>query len=245
VNRVPVSPKESILPRHALSPAAFAAEVRVWIFDLDNTLYPPSSPVFDQIDRRMTEYIARFLKVDAATAFATQKAYYHRFGTSLCGLMAEHGMEPQAFLTYVHDIDHSVVPPNPELSGLLSALPGRRVVYTNGSASHAEAVLQRLGAVSAFDAIFDIEAGDYVPKPQGGSYDRMIARLGIDPRQAVLVEDSLKNLPPAAARGMKTVWLKNQRPTAGDDLYDPAACDAVIEDLNAWLFAVVAACGKG
>ncbi len=245
MNRVSVSPEKPAARRGGLPPAAFAAEVRIWVFDLDNTLYPPVSPVFDQIDRRMTEYIAGFLKVDPASAFVTQKAYYRRYGTSLCGLMTEHGMAPEPFLSYVHDIDHSVIPPDPQLAALLAALPGRRIVYTNGSAQHAEAVVARLGVAELFDAIFDIRAGGYVPKPQGASYDRLIERLDFDPREAVLIEDSLKNLPPAAERGMKTVWLKNQRPTAGDDLFDPDLCDAVIEDLNGWLSAVVAACGKG
>ena len=224
---------------------AFMDEVRMWVFDLDNTLYPPTSSIFDQIDRRMTSYIARFLDVDAASAFAVQKSYYRRYGTSLSGLMAEHGMEPEGFLAYVHDIDHSVIVPDPALAVALAALPGRRVVYTNGSASHAEAVLACLGIADLFEAVFDIRAADHVPKPQDASYDKLIARLSFDPRHAVLIEDSLKNLPPAAARGMKTVWLRNQRPTAGADLFDPAACDAVIDDLTAWLKAVVAARGDG
>ncbi len=245
MNRLPASAPSSSADRPGLAPADFAAGVRAWVFDLDNTLYPPTSPVFDQIDRRMTEYIARFLKVDAAAAFSAQKSYYRRYGTSLCGLMTEHGMEPEGFLAYVHDIDHAVIAPDPELAALLAGLPGRRFVYTNGSAAHAQAVLDRLGVSALFEAIFDIRAADYVPKPQGGSYDRLIERLDFDPREAVLVEDSLKNLPPAAERGMKTVWLRNQRPTAGSDLFDPDQCDAVIEDLNRWLSAVVAACGKG
>jgi len=231
--------------RESLPPAAFAAAVRVWVFDLDNTLYPPSSPVFDQIDRRMTAYIARFLGVDSAAAFTVQKSYYRKYGTSLSGLMQEHGMEPEGFLAYVHDIDYSVVPRNPALAEAIRSLPGRRIVYTNGSSAHAEAVLARLDLTDAFEGIFDIRAAGYVPKPQGSSYDRLIDVFGFDPAEAVLVEDSLKNLPPAAERGMKTVWLENQRSTAGADLYDPARCDAVIEDLTSWLSAVLAARGKG
>jgi len=231
--------------RVSLSPADFAASVRVWVFDLDNTLYPPTSPIFDQIDRRMTAYIARFLKVDPAAAFTVQKAYYRKYGTSLAGLMAEHGMEPEPFLAEVHAIDHSVIPPDPALAAAIRRLPGRAIVYTNGSAEHAAAVLERLGLAGVFEGVFDIRAAGYVPKPQGVSYDRLIAAFGFDPAQAVLVEDSLKNLPPAAARGMKTVWLRNVRSTAGADLHDPADCDAVIEDLAAWLDAVLAACGKG
>lgn len=221
------------------------SHVTTWVFDLDNTLYPPASSVFDQIDRRMTEYIARFLSVDAASAFVVQKSYYRRYGTSLSGLMAEHGMEPDDFLSYVHDIDYSVIQSDPALVSAIQRLPGRCLVYTNGSAHHAEAVLERLGLTGAFEAIFDIAAADYVPKPQGAPYDKLIDRFAFDPHAAVLVEDSLKNLPPAAERGMKTVWLKNQRDTAGSDVFDPEDCDAVIDDLAVWLDAVVAGCGKG
>lgn len=238
MNRMSPHETESAAGTGGLPPAAFAAEVRSWVFDLDNTLYPPGSTVFDQIDRRMTAYIGRILGLEPAQAFALQKSYYRRYGTSLCGLMTEHGIDPEPFLAYVHDIDHSVIPADPDLVAALKALPGRRFVYTNGSAEHAKATLARIGANDVFDAIFDIRAARFTPKPQEASYRRMIETLGIAPQSSVFVEDSLKNLPPAAALGMKTVWLRNQRTTAGTDLYDPAACDAVIEDLTAWLRAV-------
>ena len=227
------------------SPEDFAQNVREWIFDLDNTLYPPTSHLFDQIDRRMTETIGRILEIPPDQAYAVQKDYFHRFGTSLRGLMAEHGVDPEVYLAAVHDVDYSVLGPDPELKAGLAKLPGRRIVYTNGTTSHAERVLERLGIADQFSAIFDIRDGDFWPKPHAVSYDSLIAREGIVPERAVLVEDSLKNLFPAAERGMKTVWLRNSRTTSGADRHDPAICTAVIDDLNAWLAAVGAACGNG
>jgi len=220
-------------------------DISTWIFDLDNTLYPPNSPIFDQIDRRMTAFIADFMQSDAASAYALQKSYYRKYGTSLSGLMVEHGMEADAFLDYVHDIDHSVLEPNPALAALLAQLPGRRLIYTNGSEDHAHAVLKQLGLDNLFEAVFDIRASDYIPKPHTDSYAKIIKDLSIDPTQAVFVEDSLKNLPPAADCGMKTVWLCNDRDTSGLGVYDPTICDAVIDDLVSWLETVVAMRAKG
>ena len=227
------------------TPADFALNVREWIFDLDNTLYPPTSHLFDQIDRRITRTIARILDLPLDRAYVVQNDYFHRFGTSLRGLMAEHGTDPEAYLAAVHDIDYSVLQPDPALAAGLARLPGRRIVYTNGTTSHAERVLERLGVADHFSAIFDIRDGDFWPKPHPVSYDTLIAREGIVPARAVFVEDSLKNLLPAAERGMKTVWLRNDRTTSGADRHDPAICSAVIDDLNAWLAAVGAACGNG
>ncbi len=221
-------------------PIEALADISVWIFDLDNTLYPPSSPIFDQIDRRMTAFIAEYLQTDAANAYKVQKTYYRKYGTSLRGLMKEHGMQAQQFLDYVHDIDHSVLSPDPKLAAALRRLPGRRLIYTNGSEAHAEKVLHNLGLDGVFDAIFDIKASDYVPKPHDLSYEKMLQSLSVDPTQAVFVEDSLKNLPPAAARGMKTVWLCNHRDTSGVGEYDPTQCDAIIDDLTTWLENVTA-----
>lgn len=227
------------------TPADFALTVREWIFDLDNTLYPPTSHLFDQIDRRITETIGKILGLPRDQAYVVQKDYYHRYGTSLRGLMAEHGVDPEVYLAAVHDIDYSVLTPDPELKAGLAGLPGRRIVYTNGTTSHAERVLERLGVTDQFSAIFDIRDGDFWPKPHPVSYDTLIAREGIAPARAAFVEDSLKNLLPAAERGMRTVWLRNDRTTSGADRHDPAACTAVIDDLNAWLAAVGAACGNG
>jgi putative hydrolase of the HAD superfamily len=226
------------------SPADFARNVRTWIFDLDNTLYPPTSHLFDQIDRRMTAFIGALLDLPPERAHAVQKDYFHRYGTSLRGLMAEHDADPEAYLAAVHDVDYSVLAPDPALGAALDALPGRRIVYTNGSTRHAEKVLAQLGIRDAFSAIFDIRDAGYWPKPHPSSYDALIAREGFDPARAVLVEDSLKNLPPAARLGMRTVWLHNHRDTAGVGLFDPADCTAVIDDLVAWLQAV-GACADG
>jgi len=214
------------------------ADISVWIFDLDNTLYPPSSPIFDQIDRRMTSFIADFLHVDPAQAYKVQKTYYRKYGTSLRGLMQEHNMSADAFLNYVHNIDHSVLTPDPKLAAALKKLPGRRLIYTNGSVNHAEKVLHHLGLDGVFDAVFDIHASDYVPKPQPLSYEKMLRTLSIDPSQAVFVEDSLKNLIPAAEFGMKTVWLCNHRDSSGVGEIDHMKCDAIIDNLSSWLDSV-------
>lgn len=220
------------------------SDISVWIFDLDNTLYPPSSPIFDQIDRRMTAFIADFLQTDAANAYKVQKTYYRKYGTSLSGLMKEHEVDADAFLEYVHDIDHSVLKRDPKLAAALRKLPGRRLIYTNGSSSHAEKVLHHLGLDGIFDAIFDIRASDLVPKPHQLSYEKMLTTLSVDPTQAVFVEDSLKNLPPAAERGMKTVWLCNHRDTSGAGQYDHTLCDAVIDDLTVWLETITSGAGQ-
>lgn len=226
------------------TPTDFAT-VREWIFDLDNTLYPPSSHLFDQIELRITAVIGRILGLPPEQAYVVQKDYFHRYGTSLRGLMAEHGTDPEVYLAAVHDIDYSVLGPDPDLAEALARLPGRRIVYTNGTTSHAERVLERLGVADRFSAIFDIRDGDFWPKPHPVSYDTLIAREGIVPARAAFIEDSLKNLVPAAERGMKTVWLRNNRLTSGSERFDPSACDAVIDDLNAWLRAVGDACGNG
>lgn len=226
------------------SPEDFARNVRTWIFDLDNTLYPPTSHLFDQIDWRMTAFIGKLLDLPPEAARAVQKDYFHRYGTSLRGLMAEHGADPEAYLAAVHDVDYDVLAPAPALAAALRRLPGRRLVYTNGTARHAERVMARLGIADAFSAIFDIRDADFWPKPHESSYDALIAREGFDPAHAVLVEDSLKNLPPAARRGMRTVWLRNRRDTAGVELFDPADCTCAIDDLLAWVEAV-GACANG
>lgn len=179
-----------------------------WVFDLDNTLYPARCNLFAQVDVRITDYIANALGLDRETARIKQKEYYQRHGTSLRGMMIDHGMEPAAFLDYVHDIDVTPVPPSPLLSASLGALPGRKLVFTNGSVRHAENVLARLGVADHFDGIFDIVAADYVPKPDPAPYATMIRRFGLNPARAAMVEDLHRNLMPAAHAGMTTVWVR-------------------------------------
>lgn len=213
------------------------AGIDVWVFDLDNTLYPASTNLFAQIDVRMKTYIAKLLNMSVDDAFKLQKQYFHKYGTSLRGLTLHHGIDPDAFLDYVHDIDHSVLNADPRLDAVLAALPGRKLIYTNGSAYHAESTVKRLGVAHHFSDIFDIRAGDYIPKPDPAGYAALIAKHAVTPTKAVMFEDSHKNLGPAAALGMKTVWVRHEGMPAseGEDL---THCHYVTDDLLTWLTAL-------
>ncbi len=217
-----------------------------WIFDLDNTLYPAEADLFSQIDIRMKGYIARLLGLAPEEAFRIQKAYYHRYGTSLRGLMEEHHVDPEDFLAYVHDIDHSVLSPNAALNAALTRLPGRKIIFTNGSAVHAANVMRRLEIDHHFEAVHDITAAAYIPKPQQPPYDQLIADYGIDPRRSIMFEDSEKNLIPAAAMGMTTVWVKNDvhwSATEMDPDADRSHCHHTTDCLATWLTAWLEASG--
>ena len=152
------------------------AIVDAWIFDLDNTLYPRHTNLFGQVDRRIRDYVQRLLSVDAEEAHRIQKDYYRRYGTTLRGLMEEHGIAPDDFLEYVHDIDHSPVEPDPRLAAAIERLPGRKFILTNGSRAHAEKVAERLGITDHFEDIFDIVRAELLPKPNRETYDRFVAR---------------------------------------------------------------------
>jgi putative hydrolase of the HAD superfamily len=183
------------------------AHVRHWVFDLDNTLYPARYRLFDQIDERMGEYIARLFGIGRAEARRIQKDYFYRYGTTLRGLMKEHGADPRAFLDYVHDIDYSHIAPDPALDAALAALPGRKWVFTNGTRAHAEAVMQQLGITGHIDEVFDIEDAGYLPKPFPETYAAFVRRTGISPARAAMFEDIARNLREPHAMGMRTVLV--------------------------------------
>lgn len=179
----------------------------VWVFDLDNTLYPASCNLFAQVDQRMSDYIQRYLGVPHAYARHLQKSYYRQFGTTLAGMMAVHRMEPDAFLDYVHDIDLSVVPTLPALGDAIRALPGRKLIFTAGSRRHAERVAGKLGVLDCFEDIFDIVAADFLPKPKPEPYRLFLERHGIEPRAAAMFEDMPHNLEVPHQLGMATVLV--------------------------------------
>jgi putative hydrolase of the HAD superfamily len=183
------------------------SHVDTWVFDLDNTLYPASCGLFDQIDRRICEYVSVLLKVDLAEARRMQKEYFYQYGTTLHGLMTRHKASPGEFLDYVHDIDHSPVPANPALDEALHALPGRKLIFTNGTVAHAEKVLARLGVTHHFGDIFDIVHSDYIPKPDIGPYRKFIGQFGLRARTAAMFEDIARNLKPPHDLGMTTVLV--------------------------------------
>jgi putative hydrolase of the HAD superfamily len=179
----------------------------VWIFDLDNTLYPAECNLFAQVDHRMGAFIAKYLGVPYVHARHLQKSYYRQFGTTLAGLMAVHKLDPAEFLAYVHDIDLSVVPAAPQLRAEIAALPGRRLIFTNGSRRHAERVAEKLGVLDLFEDICDIAACEYVPKPEAEAFQRMVRRHGIEPEGAAMFEDMPMNLAAPHNLGMTTVLV--------------------------------------
>jgi putative hydrolase of the HAD superfamily len=183
------------------------ARVETWVFDLDNTLYPHHLNLWHQVDERIRDFIAAYLKVAHEDAFRIQKDFYKRYGTTMRGLMAEHGLKPDEFLDYVHKIDHSPLLPNPALGAALERLPGRKLILTNGTRQHADAVMRRLEIHGHFEDVFDIVAAELEPKPFPQTYDRFLARHGVEPRRAVMFEDLARNLEVPHALGMITVLV--------------------------------------
>jgi putative hydrolase of the HAD superfamily len=181
--------------------------VETWIFDLDNTLYPHNVNLWQQVDERIRDYIADFLKVTHEEAFRLQKDYYKRYGTSMRGMMTEHGMRPDDFLDFVHQIDHSPLEPNPALGDAIEKIPGRKVILTNGTRRHADAVLARLEIERHFQDVFDIIAAELQPKPSPQTYDRFLEALKIEAATAAMFEDLARNLAVPHALGMTTVLV--------------------------------------
>ena len=210
------------------------AHVRDWIFDLDNCLYPASTALFDLIDERMGAYIQRLLDCDADEARRVQKAHFHEHGTTLAGLMKEHGVDPDDFLTDVHDVALDRVQCDERLARLLPRLPGRRFVFTNGDAPYARRVLDAIGVADHFDDLHDIHASSYRPKPDPHGYALLCDRFGIDPSRALLADDMVQNLAPAKALGMTTIWVDNGS-ERGNHNYDSQVVDLRIEDVGEWL----------
>ncbi len=212
--------------------------VETWIFDLDNTLYPASCRLFDQIQTRMNEYICTRFSLDLDAAAALRRKYFLEHGTTMNGLMAVDRIDPHEFMAYVHDVDLSVVPTNPALVEALTALRGRKIIYTNGSVPHARNLLRHLGIHDHFEDIFDIVASEYEPKPAMVPFRQFVERFGIKPERALMVEDMAKNLAPAAELGMTTAWVRT------DVDWAAVASDAdyihyVVEDLAGFLRAAV------
>jgi putative hydrolase of the HAD superfamily len=210
------------------------AHVESWIFDLDNSLYSPASDLFALIDVRMGQYIQRLLGCDAEEAHRVQKGHFLAHGTTLAGLMRDHGVDPHEFLDFVHDIDLARITADPVLVSALDRLPGRKFVFTNADEGHARRVLGRLGLANAFDGMHDIHAMSYVPKPNPQGYAAMCERHGIDPARALFVDDMARNLAPAKALGMTTVWLDNGSERGGHDA-NPSAIDFVATEIGLWL----------
>jgi putative hydrolase of the HAD superfamily len=188
--------------------------VKSWIFDLDNTLYCADNGIFAQIEGRMTDYVMAFLKLPREAAYARQKDLYRQYGTTLNGLMREHEASPDDYLHYVHDIDLSSLSSDAHLAAAIEKLPGQRFVFTNGCRDHAARILDRLGMTSLFDAVWDIRTIAFQPKPQMEAYRSVVAAAGLDCGQSAMFDDIARNLVPARAMGMTTVWLQSDAPWA-------------------------------
>ena len=222
------------------------AHVETWVFDLDNTLYPHHLNLWQQVDDRIRTYIASFLGVPPDEAFRIQKDFYKRYGTSLRGLVLEHGMDPDAYLEFVHAIDHSPLTPDPALGAALEKLPGRKLVLTNGTKAHADAVMRRLAIHHHFEDVFDIVASELQPKPFPENYDRFLARHGVDAGKAAMFEDLARNLAVPHALGMTTVLVVPEQSYAvvreGWELEgrEAAHVDHITDDLAGFLEAALA-----
>ena len=183
------------------------SHINTWVFDLDNTLYPADSDLWPKIDQRITLFLVHLFGLDGMSSRALQKYYYQRYGTTLRGLMEEHDVGPHDFLDFTHDIDRSSLLPNLALASAIAALPGRKLILTNGSREHALRTADALGLKAMFEDIFDIAAADFVPKPQAATYERFFERHMVDPAQAVMFEDLARNLIIPHERGMTTVLV--------------------------------------
>ena len=188
--------------------------IKCWIFDLDNTLYSGKTKVFEQVNKRMTEYISEKLNVNMDEAKKIQKNYFYEYNTTLNGMIKNHKIDPDEFLEFVHDINIDFLEKDPELEKEIKNLKGKKIIFTNGSRKHAINVTKRIGIDQYFDDIFDIVSCNFIPKPAIEPYKKLVEKHKIDPKLCVLVEDIARNLKPAYEMGMKTVWIENDEPWA-------------------------------
>ena len=222
------------------------AHVDTWVFDLDNTLYPHHVNLWQQVDARIGEFVSAWLKVSADEARRIQKDYYRRYGTTMRGMMTEHGVHADDYLAYVHRIDHSPLQPNPAMGAAIAKLPGRKLILTNGSTAHADAVLARLGIGDHFEAVFDIIAAELEPKPAPQTYQKFLGDHGVSPRTSAMFEDLARNLVVPHQLGMTTVLVvpAGTREVLREDWElegrDAPHVDHVTDDLVAFLQAIAA-----
>jgi putative hydrolase of the HAD superfamily len=181
--------------------------VTTWVFDLDNTLYPPRYRLFDQIEVKMTAWVMEALKVSRPEANRLRQHYWETHGTTLAGLMREHDVDPGPYLTDVHDIDFSPLPADPELAARIADLPGRRIVYTNACEPYALKVLEARGLSGLFDAVYGVEHAGFHPKPDRAAFEMVFAADRLDPTRAAMFEDDARNLKVPHAMGMRTVHV--------------------------------------
>lgn len=209
------------------------AHIDTWLFDLDNTLYPAACDLFGLIDKRMTAYVARITGLPLEEAYKVQKGWFREHGTTMAGLMVVHDIDPHDYLADVHDIEMAVLQEDRRLVDAIARLPGRKLVFTNGDTPYARRVLERLGLSESFEDIHDIHACAYRPKPHAHAYESLLARFAIDPTRALFAEDMARNLAPAKAIGMTTLWIDNGSEQVGGENAD--YIDYRTTELAGWL----------
>ena len=189
-------------------------KIKYWIFDLDNTLYSGQTKVFDQVDKKMSSFISKKLKINIDEAKKIQKDYFRKYNTTLSGMIKHHNIDANEFLEFVHDINLDFLGKNEKLEQEIAKISGKKIIFTNGSKAHAENVTKRIGIKKLFDGVFDIVEANFVPKPAIEAYKKLIEKYKIEPQYCIFIEDIARNLKPAHDLGMKTVWIKNNEPWA-------------------------------
>lgn len=218
----------------------FKQKINTWIFDLDNTLYSADSGIFQQVHKLMGEFISKNLKMDMVEAKKLQSKYYKQHGTTLRGLMDNHGVEPDYFLDEVHKLDYSIVGPNEILNKELEKIQGRKIIYTNANKKHVVDVLERINLANFFDEIFDIKMANYIPKPEIRPYEQIIDIFNINPSSSAMFDDIAKNLVPAKKVGFTPVWVDAGYENFSDDIqaskdyldYSTRNLSSFLKDIN-------------
>ena len=213
--------------------------IDTWVFDLDNTLYSAESGIFQQVHELMGKFVSNKLKIDLDSAKKIQKKYFIKHGTTLKGLMDNHGVEPDEFLDYVHKLDYSIIHPNNDLNKEISKLQGRKIIYTNANRQHVNEILLRLDLTNMFDEIFDIKMANYIPKPEINAYKDFIKRFNINPKTTIMFDDIAKNLVPAKNVGFKSVWIDLGIENISDDIKNSKQfLDFETKDLSKFLYKI-------
>ena len=198
--------------------SSLVKQINTWIFDLDNTLYSADSGIFQQVHELMGKFVSRQLNIDIEDAKIIQKKYYKQHGTTLRGMMDNHGVDPDHFLAEVHALDYSIVGPNLKLNKELKKLNGRKIIYTNANMQHAINVLEKIELSNFFDEIYDIKMANYIPKPEIAPYEQMINQFDINVKSAAMFDDIAKNLVPAKNVGFTSVWIDAGYENFSDDI---------------------------
>ena len=194
------------------------SRINTWIFDLDNTLYSADSGIFQQVHDLMGKYVSSYLNISIDEAKKIQREYYKEHGTTLKGMMDNHGVDPDHFLNEVHKLDYSIVGPDKDLNQQLEKLEGRKIIYTNANRQHVDDVLKRLDLTHMFKEIFDIKNANYIPKPEISPYQQIIKNFDIDTSSAIMFDDIAKNLVPAKNVGLTSVWVNVGYENFSDDV---------------------------